>query len=232
MKQKAWTVPSPVQILLEENRPAMNLMVALPAQRVSFHLGKTAYPSMSEEFKAKLRAWIQLESKPFADFVRTYTRYIYSIISRRIHDQGLAEETTQDILIKFHRNNLFQTFRGESEIQFKAYLARICINEAYSALRRSKAQLSELPMEEGFDRICLSEDPIEELLGREKMEQVNQAVYQLPLKYRKVVHLRLLNYKNTEISRMTGINQSTVETRMQRGLEQLRKVLKAGGSMD
>ena len=133
-------------------------------------------------------------------------RVAYSVLRRRED----AEDVMQDVLLRLYRAD--RSF--DSEEHRKAWLIRVAVNESRKAARwyRRAAPLEELPETAAFDR---SED-----------RELFLAVMALPEKYRTAVYLHYYEgYSVREIAALTGSRESTVQTRLARARELLRKAL-------
>ena len=122
-----------------------------------------------------------------------------------------AEEILQDTLLKL----LTADPSFESEEHKKAWLLRTAANLSknrieYNALRASDELSDELAEE-----------------GREDLSFVWDAVKDLPVQFREVIHLHYYEgYSTEEIARLLDRNPSTVRSDLRRGREKLKAVLK------
>lgn len=128
-----------------------------------------------------------------------------------LHNMGDAEEILQESLIRF----LKAAPSLENERHEKAWLLRVAGNLsknriAYNRLRRA--------------------DQLEETLAAEQREDLSfvwEAVKRLPSSDREVIHLFYYEgFSTAEIAGILGQKESTVRSRLMRGREKLRRVLK------
>lgn len=128
-----------------------------------------------------------------------------------LHNMGDAEEILQESLIRF----LQAAPSLENERHEKAWLLRVAGNLsknriAYNRLRRA--------------------DQLEETLAAEQREDLSfvwEAVKRLPSSDREVIHLFYYEgFSTAEIAGILGQKESTVRSRLMRGREKLRRVLK------
>jgi RNA polymerase sigma-70 factor, ECF subfamily len=128
-----------------------------------------------------------------------------------VHDAGAAEDIAQDAFLAA----VDALDRFDRRRPFGPWLHRIVINRAIDwgrreALRRSAGEPEDEPA------------PPQEQLGGELMP----ALAQLPPEQRAVVVLRhLLEYTPGEIARMLELPRGTVNSRLRRGLDQLRDLI-------
>lgn len=147
----------------------------------------------------------------FAAAVEQYAdmvfRVAYSVLLRRED----AEDAMQETLLKLYQADpAFQS--GEHR---KAWLIRVAMNESRKLTRwyRRAAPLEELPETAAYDD------------GEER--ELFRAVMSLPEKYRAAVYLHYYEgYAVREIAGLTGVKESTVQTRLARARELLKKAWK------
>ncbi len=146
----------------------------------------------------------------FALAVERYADMIFRVAYSALRRREDAEDVMQDVLLKLYRAD--RPF--DSEEHRKAWLIRVAVNESRKAARRYRraAPLEELPETAAFDR---SED-----------RELFLAVMALPEKYRTAVYLHYYEgYSVREVAALTGSRESTVQTRLARARELLRKAL-------
>ena len=137
-----------------------------------------------------------------ADALDTYGNAILRCAYSYLHNMADAEEVLQDTLLKL----LTAAPTFESEEHKKAWLLRVAANLSknrieYNALRDSD-ELSERIAEE----------------GREDLSFVWDAVKELPVQFREVIHLHYYEgYSTEEIAKILGRNPSTVRSDLRRG---------------
>lgn len=147
----------------------------------------------------------------FAAAVEQYAdmvfRVAYSVLRRRED----AEDVMQETLLK-----LYQTDPPfESGEHRRAWLIRVAMNESRKLTRwyRRAAPLEELPETAAYDDV--------------EERELFRAVMSLPEKYRAAVYLHYYEgYAVREIAGLTGTKESTVQTRLARARELLKKAWK------
>lgn len=146
-----------------------------------------------------------------ADALDRYGNAILRCAYSYLHNMADAEEILQDTLLKL----LTADPSFESEEHKKAWLLRTAANLSknrieYNALRSSDELSDELAEE-----------------GREDLSFVWDAVKDLPVQFREVIHLHYYEgYSTEEIARLLDRNPSTVRSDLRRGREKLKAVLK------
>lgn len=147
-----------------------------------------------------------------------------------------AEDAAQEVFLRLFKEDIsFDSAEAE-----KAWLIRVtanyCINRRRLAWfsRRDHRDIADVISTDIVSTDVISADIASdigtdefacvEMSGSE--QAVLEAVMSLPLKYRTVIHLYYYEeYSVKEISQLTGVKESTVRTRLQRGRERLRAAL-------
>lgn len=128
-----------------------------------------------------------------------------------LHNMADAEEILQESLIRFLRTAPLL----ENERHERAWLLRVASN-------LSKNRLA-------YDRLRKA-DELNETLAAEEREDLSfvwEAVKSLPVRDREVIHLFYYEgFSTGEIARILGQKEATVRSRLMRGREKLRRVLK------
>jgi RNA polymerase sigma-70 factor, ECF subfamily len=168
------------------------------------------------------------EAAAFDVLVRKYNRMAGAIAFGIVRDFAVAEDIVQEAFLKAYRN--LSTLRDLDK--FRVWLAGIVRSQAIDWKRRKKNKLA-IPFSKAFPGD--DESPEEVLEGpssedlavrRELREKILEAIGGLPEEDRIVVtlkHMEGLSYK--EISELTGASVSSVESRLFRARQELRKKL-------
>lgn len=137
-----------------------------------------------------------------------------------------AEDAAQEVFLRLFKEDIsFDSAEAE-----KAWLIRVtanyCINRRRLAWfsRRDHRDIADYVSNDIIGNVGSDEFAHVEMSGSE--QAVLEAVMSLPLKYRTAIHLYYYEeYSVKEISQLTGVKESTVRTRLQRGRERLRAAL-------
>ena len=142
--------------------------------------------------------------------VETYSSMLLRLACTRLDDPADAEDVVQEVFLKLlTARPLFRDSEHE-----KAWLFRTTLHRA-SDLRRSAARRN-VPLEEAAQ--AAAPQAGNELLA---------AVRALPEPYSAVIHLYYYEgYSIKEIAKLLGVPAPTVGTRLARGRERLRRLLK------
>jgi RNA polymerase sigma-70 factor (ECF subfamily) len=161
----------------------------------------------------------QGDMKAFRDIYERASAYVYTLAYRVTNKKHDAEEVTQDVFLKIHRNLGFFKF----ESSFKTWLYRIAVNTALNHAKK-RGRVAAREVEEVF------EDPVTvtQPEARDRLEAEDAAgklkvlLDRLNPDQRACIVLREiegLDYQ--EISRSLGININTVRSRLKRTREAL-----------
>ncbi|MDA2934355.1 sigma-70 family RNA polymerase sigma factor [Acidobacteria bacterium AH-259-D05] len=173
------------------------------------------------------------EESAFQEVFQLYKDLIFSLAFNMLADKSEAMDVTQEVFLTLYRK--IHQFRGESSL--KTWLYRVALNQAANRNRWWKRrrqnrtvslQLNETDNgERGPDLISDRAQPDRQMLSAEVRKAIRVGLDQLPFQQRAVITLRdihALSYE--EISRVLGVHVGTVKSRIARGRERLRKLLK------
>ena len=157
------------------------------------------------------------DEKAFDQLVRNNLNNVFGFFMKVTRDEMSAEDLTQDVFMKLYKN--LKNFRHDSN--FSTYLYRINSNTVNSWITRSKwknlLHLDQAPDKGEYDIKNEAEWTKEELWNE---------ISKLPNKQRRVMILRItdsLSY--SEISKITGMSESTAKVNFHHGLKKLKEVL-------
>jgi RNA polymerase sigma factor (sigma-70 family) len=149
-----------------------------------------------------------------SELAARFHRPLMTFFLRRIKDRSLAEDLTQDVLLKVVR----ACERGQIE-RADSYVFKVAINllrdQRRRALRAGPAVF--LPIEEDLDgqlenQLVEAISPERVLLSEDSLADVLRSLGELPELTRNIFILfRLENMKQKDIAALYGIGQSTVE---------------------
>ena len=148
--------------------------------------------------------------------LETYSGTIIRLCYGYTGNKEDAEDIAQDVFVELVK-------RGEEfddKDYEKAWLLRTAINKCKNHVRSGHFR---------FDTPLDDEHPIEDPSADPSAgdSPVTRAVMSLPEKYRTVIHLHFVDgFSIKEIASITGDNAATVGTRLSRGKQLLKKILK------
>lgn len=142
--------------------------------------------------------------------VREYSDMLLRLACSRLSSVSDAEDAVQEVFLRLLTTPV--SFRDAGHE--KAWLIRATLHRSSDIRRR--AERRNLPLEEAAQQAVPEPEP--DLL---------QAVQALPEKYGAVIHLHYYEgYSIKEIGKLLGLPAATVGTRLARGRDRLRELLK------
>lgn len=168
----------------------------------------------------------------FATLVDRYRGRIINLVSRFINDRDRAQEIAQEVFLRIYIHR--ERYRPSGK--FSTWMYTIAVNLAKNEIRRrvrargvvSLDKLLEATGDSGMFASDPSAKPDRTLRQREVQEWVQDALRDLPDKYREVIVLRdvqQLSYE--EIEEVLGIPGGTVRSRINRARAALQERLGA-----
>jgi RNA polymerase sigma-70 factor (ECF subfamily) len=161
--------------------------------------------------------------------VQSHRPRIFRFLLASTRDVDLAETLTQECFLKAHLN--WAGFRGESSAL--TWLMRIAINLQNDHWRNRRIQFwrqaktDAVDLDEAGEWLASGERSAEQqMLARERVQQVWKAVKGLSARQRTVFLLRYVeDLELSEIARATGVSEGTVKAHLSRGLAKVRAEL-------
>jgi RNA polymerase sigma-70 factor (ECF subfamily) len=174
------------------------------------------------------------DAEAFYQLVHPYERAVFLAAVSLVKNDADAEEVCQEAILKAFKN--LPRFRQEAK--FSTWLIQIGINEAKMKIRKDRRHLYE-SVDEGQqndegdyiprDFADWREIPSEALEQKELRKALTKALNTLPEKYRTVLILRDVQHLSiTETSKVLGISEANVKTRLCRARLQMRDALAPG----
>lgn len=169
----------------------------------------------------------------FPDLVKRYEQKLYNFSLRMCRDAADAEDTVQETFLNVFK--YLKDFRYETK--FKNWLYRVAASTCIKRRRKSKfAPERELSLDEFYHQEDSESPnqvpnwalmPLDKLLSNELLDQINQAVFSLPEKYRLVIVLRdIEGFSTAETSQILNVSSVNVKVRLHRARLFLRDKLK------
>jgi len=158
-----------------------------------------------------------------AAFGELYDRYcarIYRFVRSRIHDDGLAEDVTADVFMSALRG--IKSYQDQGR-PFSCWLYRIAANAVASHYRNRRPQRS---IDDAIDFPALEIDPADEVIARERLRAVWQAVDRLPRQQRAAMILKFSDDLTMEdIGAILGKSSAAAKLLIYRAVQRLRAEL-------
>lgn len=155
-----------------------------------------------------------------AAFGELYDRYaarIYRFVRSRIHDDGLAEDVTADVFMSALRS--IKSYQDQGR-PFSCWLYRIAANAVASHYRNRRPQVS---LDDAIDLAATQPDPVDEIVLRDRVRSVWQAVDCLPPQQRAAMILKFSDDLTMEdIGAILGKSPAAAKLLIYRAVQRLR----------
>jgi len=159
------------------------------------------------------------DMKAFEQIVQQYKPMMAKVVFGMVGNQDDAEDIGQEAFIRFYRS--LHQYKGDASLG--TYLTRIAINLSLNELKRRKSK-NQVGLEEKHDAGYADRGSFQE---RDNAELVHKALARLETKYRSVIVLRLMQgFSTKETAKILKIPEGTVLSRLSRGGERLRKIIR------
>jgi RNA polymerase sigma-70 factor (ECF subfamily) len=169
----------------------------------------------------------------FPELVKRYEQKLYNFSFRMCRDAADAEDAVQETFLNVFR--YLKDFRYETK--FKNWLYRVAASTCIKKRRKSKfAPEGELSLDEFMpqDKADVPDHvpewalmPLDKLLNDELLDQISEAIYELPKKYRLVIVLRdIEGFSTAETAQILNLSDTNVKVRLHRARLFLRDSLK------
>lgn len=149
----------------------------------------------------------------------TYSKHLYFTSFRIVGDSFDAQEIMHDTILKYH------TYNNKENIEdLRKWLVSVCIRKSLDKLREKHRNKNFLEEYKDFSaNESMHEIPVNTL----GIEQIKNAVLQLPDNYRVILSLHLFEgFDYQEISQITGIKEVTARTLYMRAKSKLIDLIK------
>lgn len=171
------------------------------------------------------------DEQAFEEIVKLYEKAVYNSALYIAKNRDDALDISQDVFLKLWRT--LPSFRGDASL--KTWIATLTRTCAIDYIRsRNQKQTSSLTDDDSGNEVDVADEDIssnpEKAFEREeKISAVRKAVASLPGPIRETLILREFhNLSYTEIASIQKISEGTVKSRISRGREQLKEILKSG----
>jgi RNA polymerase sigma-70 factor (ECF subfamily) len=180
-------------------------------------------PEMEEELERLVQVAREGDRDAFDELVRRTYVDTYTLAIRLTANEEDARDVVQEAYLRAWKG--IGRFRGDS--QFSTWLYRITANAAYTLVQKRRKRRVE-PLETADEPIELAPEAQPEAAAESAvmMEQLSDAVAQLPPKLRSIVVLKdVYGLSHDDISQELGISVAAAKVRLHRGRKKLRDIL-------
>ena len=155
----------------------------------------------------------------FEVLVKRHQSLVASTAMNMLGDMEEAKEIGQQVFIRFYKS--IHKFKKEAKLS--TYLSRITINLCLNHLKRQKSfRNRQLNIDNAYS---ISEPHFSNTM--ETKEIINKALQKLDDHYRSVIVLRMIQgYSTLESAEILGVPKGTVLSRLKRGMDKLKIILK------
>lgn len=168
--------------------------------------------------------------KAYTKLVKKYERALHFYIMKMIKDQSKVEDLVQEVFVKAFDN----LHSYNTNYAFSTWLYRIATNHTIDYLRKKKLQTLSIDepvsSRDGEMEMQLPDETAQtdrDIIRSERQQIVQQAIDELPEKYRDVIKLRHMQEKSyQEIAEVLDLPLGTVKAHIFRAREMLYKALK------
>lgn len=167
----------------------------------------------------------QGDQQAFAQLVETYKQPVYNIAYRMLGSAGEAEDASQEVFLRSY----MKLASYDRSRKFSTWLFSITSNYCIDMLRRRRATMVDL---DDVEFVLESSDigPEQHAVAQEERASIASAIMALAPAYRLVTVLRYYNdLPYEEIQRITGLNETTVKTRLFRARKMIKERLAQQG---
>ena len=179
---------------------------------------ESGYLNIHQEFIDRCRKG---DRRAQFEIYRLYFKSMYNTSLRIVRDPREAEDIMQEsFLSAFIKIN---TYSGK--VSFGAWLKKIVINNSLDALKKKKLFTQEF--DEDLPEKAAQEEEADTDLTRVRIEDIMEAVHELPDGYRVVLSLKLFEgYDHDEIAEILGLSSSSSRSQFTRAKQKLLRILK------
>lgn len=166
------------------------------------------------------------ERELFEVIMRRYNQQLYRVIWSYLGEEEKVKDIMQTAWIKAWEK--LDTYRGEARLS--TWLVRIAINEALQALRRNGGRDHDLSVTEFLQshpiKAGKDENPHMKAEHNDLVNKLEEAIQELPPKYRTVFVMREMEQMSTEeTAELLEISRSNVKVRLHRARNMLQEHL-------
>lgn len=165
---------------------------------------------------------LQGEQAPYAELVKRYQNFVFTICLRYTPHREDAEEIAQDVFVKAYRS--LADFRGESK--FSTWLYTIVTTTCITFLRKKKLDVQSLDNERVFE-VADNVDSgfrANQVEQKSKVQMVNEAIKLLSADDAKLITLFYKGEQSLEeIGKIMGIEPNNVKVKLHRARGRLKE---------
>ncbi len=161
------------------------------------------------------------EPSLYAELVKRYQKFVFTIALRYAPNREDAEEIAQDVFVKAYRN--LADFRGDAK--FSTWLYTIVSTTCISFLRKKKLDIRPLDHEQVLETASRLDSGFKAntIEQKSKVQMVNRAIHLLSPDDAKLITLFYKGEQSLEeIGQIMGVEPNTVKVRLHRARQRLK----------
>ncbi|MCK4656684.1 MAG: sigma-70 family RNA polymerase sigma factor [candidate division Zixibacteria bacterium] len=187
-------------------------------------------PGLQEQDDQLIASALQGDQKAYEALLARHNKAIFHVVMKIVRNREEAQDLVQETFMKAF--NALASYR--SEYRFSTWLYKIAANCAIDFIRKKRIEALSLdkPIETKDGRVEFevpdsSWNPEQDLVRKQKLKSIEEAIDSLPDKYREVIIYRHKDDKPyEEIADILKVPVGTVKARIFRARELLKKKLK------
>jgi RNA polymerase sigma factor (sigma-70 family) len=187
-------------------------------------------PGLQEQDDQLIADALQGDQKAYEALLARHNKAIFHVVMKIVRNREESQDLVQETFMKAF--NALASYR--SEYRFSTWLYKIAANCAIDFVRKKRIEALSLdkPIETKDGRVEFevpdsSWDPEQDLVRKQKLKSIEEAIDSLPDKYREVIIYRHRDDKPyEEIADILKVPVGTVKARIFRARELLKKKLK------
>ncbi len=165
---------------------------------------------------------LQGEQALYAQLVKRYQNYVFTIVMRYTSNREDAEEIAQDVFVKAYRS--LADFRGESK--FSTWLYTIVTTTCITFLRKKKVPIHSLDTEQVFELADNQNSTFKanQVEQKSKVQVINEALRLLSIDDARIITLFYQAEQSLEeIGRILGVDPNTAKVKLHRARVRLKE---------
>jgi RNA polymerase sigma factor (sigma-70 family) len=165
---------------------------------------------------------LQGEQALYAQLVKRYQHFVFTIVLRYMPTREDAEEIAQDVFVKAYRS--LADFRGESK--FSTWLYTIVTTTCITFLRKKKLPIHSLDNEMVFETADNQNSTFKanQVEQKSKSQVINEAIKLLSIDDARIITLFYQAEQSLEeIGRIIGIDPNTAKVKLHRARQRLKE---------
>lgn len=162
------------------------------------------------------------EQALYAQLVKRYQNFVFTIVLRYTTNREDAEEIAQDVFVKAYRS--LADFRGESK--FSTWLYTIVTTTCITFLRKKKVPVHSLDNEHVFEMADNQNSAFRanQVEQKSKAQAINEAIKLLSVDDARIITLFYQAEQSLEeIGRIIGVDPNTAKVKLHRARQRLRE---------